>query len=121
MRGVSSCKMHNMLDSSNHRRFRFSLRTLFVLVTLAALWIGWSFNWIRERREFVREGNTSAPCAHGSTSRAPCLLWLFGEQGAEVVLLFTDEKADYDRARRLFPEAQVETNPVNKVQRWISE
>ena len=114
--------MHNIMhDSPTRRRFRFSLRTLFVLVTLAALWIGWSFNWIRQRRDFVREGNTLGAVAHGSTSRAPGLLWLFGEQGAEVVLLFTDDKADYDRARRLFPEAQVETNPVNKVQRWISE
>jgi hypothetical protein len=101
--------------------FRFSLRTLFILVTLAALWIGWSFNWIRQRHDFVREGNTLGAVAHGSTSRAPGLLWLFGEERAEVVFLFTDDQADYDRARRLFPEAHIETNPVNKVQRWISE
>jgi hypothetical protein len=52
--------------------------------------------------------------------RAPGLLWIFGEQGAQVVLLFTDNESDFDRARRLFPEAHVETNPVHEVGRWIT-
>ena len=32
-------------------RLRFSLRTLFVLVTALACWLGCEFNWIRERHE----------------------------------------------------------------------
>jgi hypothetical protein len=103
------------------RWFRFRLRTLFALVTLVALWVGWSFNWIRERREFLRAGNALGAVAHASTGGAPGLLWMFGEEGVEVVILFTDERADYERARRLFPEAQVETNPVRGMSRWISE
>jgi hypothetical protein len=102
------------------RRFRFGLRTLFFLVTLVAVWMGWSFNWIRQRREFVRPGNELGAVVSTGSVRAPGLLWLFGEQGAQVVLLFTDNESDFERARRLFPEAHVETNPVHEVGRWIT-
>jgi hypothetical protein len=109
-----------MDETPKHRSFRFSLRTLFVLITLIAIWVGWSFNWIRQRGEFVRPGNELGAVVSTGNVRAPALLWVFGEQGAQVVLLFTDNESDFDRARQLFPEAHVETNPVRQIERWIS-
>jgi hypothetical protein len=41
------------------RRFRFSLRTLLVLVTLVCVlcaYVGWAMNWKRQRREFMKTG-----------------------------------------------------------------
>jgi hypothetical protein len=109
-----------MDQTPRHQSFRFSLRTLFVLITLVAIWVGWSFNWIRQRREFVRLGNELGAVVSRGEVRAPGLLWVFGELGAQVVLLFTDKESDFDRARQIFPEAHVETNPVHRVERWIS-
>jgi hypothetical protein len=118
------------------RRLRFSLRTLFVVVTVGCVWIGYSLNWIRQRHEFLDHevalrhklpfqdhpnGNRYTPnirtCAYGSETVAPSMLWAFGGQGYEEmwVLAKSDdvqELTDDDRrrarlARRLFPEAIV--------------
>src|SRR5690242_14675721 len=32
-----------------HRRFRFSLRALFIFVTLVACWLSYQISWIRQR------------------------------------------------------------------------
>jgi hypothetical protein len=36
--------------------FRFSLRTLFLVVTVAGCWMGYYLNWARERHEALRTG-----------------------------------------------------------------
>ncbi len=36
-----------MTHAPKHRWFRFSLRTLFVLITALALWLGWEMKSIR--------------------------------------------------------------------------
>ncbi len=49
-----------MADSPKHRRLRFSLRTLFVVVTVAACIVGWTayqLNWIRQRHEELDKHN----------------------------------------------------------------
>jgi hypothetical protein len=101
------------MDEKRHRWFRFSLRALFVLVTLVALsagWVSWSTIWIRDRRAFVRDdGDTNAIIYNqpGQSVVAPSLLWLFGEEGAQFVVLFGEDESDFSDARRLFPEAEV--------------
>jgi len=93
-----------MDENRKRRRFRFKLRTLFVIVTLFAVWLGWSFNWIRQRREFLRDGDAFRV---GESVRAPALLWIFGEEGAEKIWLVARKSSASDEARRLFPEAKI--------------
>jgi hypothetical protein len=118
---------------------RFSLRTLFVVVTLFACWLGYELNWIRQRHEFIsgeaaiRErrptqqkwGATLANSGRNAP-HAPALLWLFGERGYTSVCVLsevTDDTtgltdADWIRireARQLFPEAA-----IGSVHRWAS-
>ena len=104
-----------MIDKPNRRRFRFGLRSLFIVVTLVAIWAAYSANWIRQRREFVRK-TVSDPfhfsiAQFDSAFSAPGLLWLFGESGVESIVLQSPTESDFAEARRLFPEAQIATVP----------
>jgi hypothetical protein len=102
-----------MDDKPNRRRFRFGLRSLFILVTLVAVWAAYSANWIRERRDFVRKLESdplsSTIARFNSAFYAPGLLWLFGEDGVESMVL--PNESDSAVARRLFPEAQIASVP----------
>ena len=63
------------------RWFRFSLRTLFVLVTIAGLAAGWvlhQLNWLEQRREFTKHG---FPGFGQYENPSPWPLSLLGEQG----------------------------------------
>jgi hypothetical protein len=112
------------------RRFRIGLRTLFTLTTIAAVlswWVVAQLRWIDQRREYVYSRSAQA------APSAPWPLWLFGELGANAVIvrivnfearelkertwpdelgaatwdkfLTTEDRAQIARARRLFPEA----------------
>jgi hypothetical protein len=115
------------------RWFRFSLRTMFVVVTLVGCWLGYELHWLRQRRAFIAHETairdaqkewwstialTAAPGK--SPPWAPGGLWLFGEPGYSFVYFISDSGTppesrtltanDRDRlatARRLFPEATV--------------
>ena len=107
------------MDKPRPRRwFRFSLRTMFVLVTVLCVWLGYSLNWIRQRREAIAHAHfekvsikTTAPI------RAPGLLWLFGEPGYDRIwFLFgpadprDNTPEEFVKAKQLaplFPEARV--------------
>lgn len=115
-----------------HRWFRWSLRTLFVVMTAIACWLGYELNWIRQRRAFIAQetavryshkkgrSNAIAHRAGSASPSAPGGLWLFGEPGYSSVGFVSDSGARTklhvltarDRirlktARRLFPEAVV--------------
>ena len=91
-------------------RLMFTLRTLFVLLTIAALglgWVGYHIQWIRQRHlllgRFLGEGDLEMPM-----ELAPGGLAWFGEGGLEVVSLPPDASdADVQEVRRAFPEAEV--------------
>jgi len=112
-----------MSDHSPKRRwFRFSLRTLFVVVTVFACWLGYEMNWIRQRRQVIGDPqvqNTSfylskamyrnPPQIHTRQiySVAPWPLNWLGEPGYWGVVL--EKRTSYGevaRVRRLFPEAE---------------
>ena len=109
-----------MSDALPKRRwFTFSLRTLFIVATVAGVWLGYELNWIRQRRAIIAD---SASCIeYGEARSAPGLLWLFGEPGyAEIrpryytpnwFPLFTpaaaqEHRQERRRIRALFPEAE---------------
>ena len=125
-RGLFSTRMFAKMSEIPKRRwFRYSLRTLFVGVTVFACWLGYQLNWIRQRHEFV--GQRLTPAGHslyprivstgGGAAGAPRTLRLFGERGyAHIsISLFQggqdhppDDRRELEMARRLFPEAQLE-------------
>ena len=101
------------------RWFRFSLRTLFVVVTVLAIFLGcvaYQLTWIQQRRAFA-----DSSCLNGAyltfepdqNPPAPFPLGLFGERGALDVYLERDaSQSEIATARRLFPEARVQLDPL---------
>src|SRR5437016_1528183 len=89
---------------------RFKLRTLFVLIALISIplgWVAYQLNWRRQRDNFLNR--THAGRLHMGLIAAPWSLRLFGEIPADYLLNVSD--ADIEEARSLFPEA-IKINPV---------
>jgi hypothetical protein len=99
-------------------RVRFGLRTLFVVVGVVALWLGYQWNWIRQWHAAMvwMKGQfeywSDVPVSQQYSLRpgmAPWPLCMFGEQGMEdaCVLVAIDEEPGKKQAelQRLFPEA----------------
>lgn len=97
---------------------RFSLRTLFVAVTVFGCWLGYELNWIRQRHAALVKWDDSEFLVPPPT--APGLLRLFGEPGYGYIsisfewhdgalsgTLTEQEEAEIKMARRLFPEAKM--------------
>ena len=99
-----------MTETKPKRRwFRFSLRTLFVLVTIvgvAAGWVAYQLNWIRERHKFVVQyGSVEFPGLKPNLNTGlPWSLKLFGELPEYEVLA---PSSQVQRAQELFPEAAI--------------
>ena len=103
------------------RRFRFSLRALFVAVTVACAWLGYHGKWVRERHQCIEAWN---PGGWGTVTVESCYLFdpvwcdpppsglpfglrLFGELPLTVLPATDGDPAETDRLRRLFPETGV--------------
>lgn len=87
---------------------RFTLRTLFVIVTVACVYLWWATNWINQRRAFAdsQAGKwVLRDAVHGENPRAPWGLWLLGEKG--VGEIWPNNKETVATASKLFPEALV--------------
>lgn len=115
------------MTAPKRRWFRFGLRTMFVVVTVFACWLGYQLNWIRQRHAFLARKDIIVQ--HSSAYYpydAPTSLRVFGESGQAVLnviivddvraascpnfgdrmkLLTSREAADVETAARLFPEA----------------
>lgn len=118
-----------MTEPNRRRWFRFSLRGMFVLVTLVCVWLGWNLNTVRERRAVRKEfearngfsfqtandyfaGRVLGPDEHlasVSFSRRLC-----GDQAIQVIWYPWFEgpnETDLARLGRAFPEAQLTETP----------
>jgi hypothetical protein len=111
-----------MTPTAKRPWLRFSLWTLFVVVTLFACGLCYQINWIRQRHALLEQLAEqrlvfSSPYMHRKPSyrTAPFPLWLLGEEGAGRVDLYLSESDaktnsgdnQIERARRLFPESQI--------------
>jgi hypothetical protein len=105
-------------DKPRRRWFSFSLRTLFVLVTIFGVWLGLQVKWMQDRHaalDWVKAQEVvwhEIPVSQGAIlgRDAPWQLRLLGESGAEQVsvLVENDERAPRQQTlERLFPEAEV--------------
>jgi len=102
------------------RWFAFSLRTLFIVLTLLCAGLAYHLNWIRQRqqvREWLTENEHSwyAPSLVGARvqASAPWGLRLLGEQGIVGIGMDVDQFAgpvpfSPETLKRLFPEARVD-------------
>jgi hypothetical protein len=110
------------------RWFHWSLRTMFVVVTVLCLWMGYQLNWIRQRNHALTSGDVVVdgdPFSFFGPNRevkSPSLLWLFGERGygrlsMPLVTPPVDEgqleltgvdAAEAERLKRLFPESTID-------------
>ena len=121
-----------MTAPTHRRRFRFSLRTLFVVVTILSLALGWlgvQLKWIHDRHEALRwiadfreralaaESGRVVPPMKGewvsnAGVKAPWSLEILGETGVERLEVYqdwlnSDSQYSLDELRSLFPEAEV--------------
>jgi len=108
-------------DAPKRRWFRFSLRTLFVVVTVFACALGWTYAvarrvWERERlieevgRNPIGLVSTHAPSDFTDLPSAPWSIRLFGGRTVGRFILPASQytEADRQRIQDLFPEAKVE-------------
>jgi hypothetical protein len=93
------------------RWFAFSLRTMFVGVTLLATSLGWvcySLNWVRERHAlFALYEEDLWPLDKKTVS--PGMLWIFGEKGQPYLFIAQPVfQRELDEMQKAFPEAKIE-------------
>jgi hypothetical protein len=105
-----------MIPAPKRRWFRFTLRTLFAVVTLFGVLAGYvigQYNWYRERQSVFADPRMCTVAEPRPNVRAPGLLWMFGDLSWESVSLASHSKfppatsEDLARTMRLFPEARV--------------
>jgi len=103
--------MEKSLDKPRRRWFRYSLRTLLVLVVLLAIPLGWiaaQLKWIHDRHEALEHHHALSVSWTGRGPEAPWSVRIFGENG-QLEITLRDDKSDDERKRieKLFPEATV--------------
>ena len=107
-----------MNGNSKRRWFRYSLRTLFVAVTILGVWLFPQLKWILDRHAALAWVGTQAehwqklPVSQRAYFgvAAPWQIRMFGEPGVErisVVVESDEVAARQQELERLFPEAEV--------------
>jgi hypothetical protein len=104
------------------RWFRFSLRTMFVVVTVFAVplgWLAWEWRIVRERRHMVisiTEGGGSVWHPANPTEDKPLWYrrWVGDELVTEIEICDSGEIFSGDTVRALFPEAGIVFIPQSR-------
>lgn len=112
------------------RWFRFSLRTMFVLMTVLCAWMAYHLNWIRQRRETMewlnlleqKHGLLGTACGLQGDARPnlPLSLRILGEKEESMIWIclpdYLDESESqkwFNKVQRLFPESHL-VHPVTR-------
>jgi hypothetical protein len=101
----------SVISKPKRRWFRFSLRTLFIVLTAVFLWLGWTVSAIRERKqllaELVKEGRGVIDYDPSNSS----LPWHRRALGDTYLMMvdFSPDTPDemIERVRKTFPEAML--------------
>jgi hypothetical protein len=109
----------SMPTPPSRRWFRFSLRTIFVVVTVFAVWLGWELKFIRDRKVFLKWVDETSG-SYGTKSEwairpnnpfsntpdvAKWRRWLGDDATIAITLGPGYTKDEAARMWRLFPEA----------------
>ena len=119
--GDAQRRMASMPPAPKHtrRRFQFGLGTMFVMVTVVAVWLGWELTFVRERRTALewlkKNGGFVVSVAETKNNQVPppepvneipiWRRWLGDEAMYFVVPPDNATEDDLSRFQRLFPEA----------------
>jgi hypothetical protein len=118
-----------MVEKPARRWFRFSLRTIFLLVTLLCCWLGWESSIVHRRRAVLREFgaghgyqfNTASdyvkrypPNAKNlSVAQVSFVRRLLGDEAIqEIWYSHTRSETDLKRLAEAFPEATIQEIPL---------
>jgi len=112
-----------MTSAPTRRWFRYSLRTLFLLVAVLAAFLAYHLQWIRSRQQRINDPGLLFVAEDPSVVvGAPGMLWMFGEPGRALIEVEVQgpslaELSDADLQkgrdlRRLFPEAEIRARHI---------
>ena len=117
-----------MTAAPKRRWFRFSLRTMFVVVTVVACWLGWNLHQVRQREKFLSlpriitfEGSMPSSglgkSSFALTPGVPFAWKVFGAKHVHCMVLDknTFDEAEFQRARALFPETDIRYVRVTEI------
>ena len=100
--------------AARRRWFRFSLRALFILIAVIAVWLGWNLNRVRQREEMVTwiramSGTVLYGSPHRPWQKVPLSWKLLGADSVSYIKLGGNayNPDDLRRAQLLFPEAEI--------------
>ena len=102
------------LNPTRRRWFRFSLRTLFVAVTVICIYLGWAMNWVRQRHEVLATETKYTRRVIGEDgiavhrTAAPFPLRLLGELGISDLTIVGVTEKELDWIAALFPESNIQ-------------
>ncbi len=114
--------MSGMTEKCERRWFRFSLRTMFVLVTLLGVWLGWQMKIVRDRQAVwksikTRGGRVSTQASiilplpaqpEPSIPELSHIRQLLGDKNVVEISLSDDHSDDeMSKVQAAFPEARV--------------